>query len=148
MRVLLAVDGSKFTKKALAFLVTHETLMGPDAELIVLNVQIAVSPRVKTMLGAATVRAWHTEEAGKVLDPIRNFLSRHKIPFRASWVAGTPATQIAQAAKREKVHMVVMGTHGRKGFVRALLGSVAESVVRASTCPVLTVRAPGTESKG
>ena len=38
MRVLLAVDGSKFTKKALAFLVTHEALMGADAELIVLNV--------------------------------------------------------------------------------------------------------------
>jgi len=140
MRVLLAVDGSKFTKKALAFLVTHETLMGPDAELIVLNVQIAVSPRVKTMLGAATVRAWHTEEAGKVLDPIRNFLSRHKIPFKASWVAGTPATQIAQAAKREKVHMVVMGTHGHGLLGRALLGSVAQRVVADVDVPVLLVQ--------
>jgi len=140
MRVLLAVDGSKFTKKALAFLVTHETLMGPDAELIVLNVQVAVSPRVKTMLGAATVRAWHTEEAGKVLDPIRNFLSRHKIPFKASWVAGTPATQIAQAAKREKVHMVVMGTHGHGLLGRALLGSVAQRVVADVDVPVLLVQ--------
>ena len=140
MRVLLAVDGSKFTKKALAFLATHETLMSPDAELIVLNVQVAVSPRVKTMLGAATVRAWHTEEAGKVLDPIRNFLSRHKIPFKASWVAGTPATQIAQAAKREKVHMVVMGTHGHGLLGRALLGSVAQRVVADVDVPVLLVQ--------
>ena len=140
MRVFLAVDGSTFTKKALAFLVTHEALMGPDAELIVLNVQIAVSPRVKTMLGAATVRAWHTEEAGKVLDPIRNFLSRHKIPFKASWVAGTPATQIAQAAKREKVHMVVMGTHGHGLLGRALLGSVAQRVVADVDVPVLLVK--------
>jgi len=140
MRVFLAVDGSTFTKKALAFLVTHETLMGPDAELIVLNVQVAVSPRVKTMLGAATVHAWHAEEAGKVLDPIRRFLSRHKIPFRASWVAGTPATQIAQAAKREKVHMVVMGTHGHGLLGRALLGSVAQRVVADVEVPVLLVK--------
>jgi len=140
MRVLLAVDGSTFTKKALAFLVTHETLMGPDAELIVLNVQVAVSPRVKTMLGAATVRAWHTEEAGKVLEPIRRFLQRHNISFRSSWVAGTPATQIVQAAKREKAHMVVMGTHGHGLLGRALLGSVAQRVVADVEVPVLLVK--------
>jgi nucleotide-binding universal stress UspA family protein len=140
MRVLLAVDGSTFTKKALAFLVTHESLMGPDAELIVLNVQIAVSPRVKTMLGAATVRAWHQEEAEKVLQPIERFLKRHKVPYRASWVAGTPATQIVQAAKREKAHMVVMGTHGHGLFGRALLGSVAQRVVADVDVPVLLVQ--------
>lgn len=140
MRVLLAVDGSKFTKKALAFLVTHETPMGPDAELIVLNVQPAVTPRVKTLLGAATVRAWHKEEAEKVLQPIERFLKQHGVHYRASWVAGTPATQIVQAAKREKVHMLVMGTHGHGLFGRALLGSVAQRVVADVDVPVLLVQ--------
>ncbi|SDM44707.1 universal stress protein [Polaromonas sp. JS666] len=140
MRVLLAVDGSKFTKKALAFLVTHEALMGADAELIVLNVQMAVSPRVKTMLGAATVHAYHRDEAQKVLEPIERFLKRHGIPFRASWVAGIPATQIVQAAKREKAHMVVMGTHGHGLLGRALLGSVAQRVVADVDVPVLLVQ--------
>jgi nucleotide-binding universal stress UspA family protein len=140
MRVLLAVDGSKFTKKALAFLSTHETLMGPDAELVVLNVQPAVTPRVKTMLGAATVRAWHQEEAEKVLQPIERFLKRHGVQYRASWVAGTPATQIVQAAKREKVHMLVLGTHGHGLFGRALLGSVAQRVVADVDVPVLLVQ--------
>lgn len=140
MRVLLAVDGSKFTKKALAFLATHETLAGPDAELVVLNVQPAVSPRVKTMLGAATVRAWHQEEADKVLQPIERFLKRHGVNYRASWVAGTPATQIVQAAKREKVHMLVLGTHGHGLLGRALLGSVAQRVVADVDVPVLLVQ--------
>lgn len=140
MRVLLAVDGSKFTKKALAFLATHETLMGPDAELVVLNVQPAVTPRVKTMVGAATVRAWHQEEAEKVLQPIERFLKRHGVQYRASWVAGTPATQIVQAVKREKVHMLVMGTHGHGLFGRALLGSVAQRVVADIDVPVLLVQ--------
>jgi nucleotide-binding universal stress UspA family protein len=140
MRVLLAVDGSKFTKKALAFLATHETLMEPDAELIVLNVQVAVSPRVKTMLGAATVRAWHQEEADKVLRPIERFLKRHGVQYRASWVAGTPALEIVQVAKREKVHMLVLGTHGHGLFGRALLGSVAQRVVADVDVPVLLVQ--------
>ena len=140
MKVLLAVDGSKFTKKALAFLVTHETLMGPDAELIVLNVQIAVPPRVKSMVGAATVHAYHRDEAQKVLEPIERFLKRHDITFRASWVTGTPATQIAQAVKREKVHMLVMGTHGHGLLGRALLGSVAQRVVADVDVPVLLVK--------
>lgn len=140
MRVLLAVDGSKFTKKALAFLVTHETMMGPDAELIVLNVQPALSTRAQTMLGAATVRAWHQEEAEKVLGPIERFLKRHNIAFSASWVAGTAATQIVQAAKREKVHMLVMGTHGHGLLGRALLGSVAQRVVADVDVPVLLVK--------
>lgn len=140
MRILLAVDGSKFTKKALAFLVTHETLVGSDAELVVLNVQPAVSPRVKTMLGAAAVQAWHREEAEKVLQPIERFLKRHVIPFRASWIAGAPATQIVQAAKREKVQMLVMGTHGHGLLGRALLGSVAQRVVAEVDIPVLLVQ--------
>ena len=140
MKILFAADGSKFTKKALAFLATHETLMGPDAELIVLNVQPAVSPRVKTLLGAATVRAWHQEEAEKVLQPIERFLKRHGVQYRASWVAGTPATQIVQAAKREKVHMLVLGTHGHGLFGSALLGSVAQRVVADVDVPVLLVQ--------
>jgi nucleotide-binding universal stress UspA family protein len=92
------------------------------------------------MLGAATVRAWHQEEAEKVLEPIERFLKRHNITFSASWVAGSAALQIVQAARREKVHMVVMGTHGHGLLGRALLGSVAQRVVADVDVPVLLVK--------
>ena len=52
-----------------------------------------------------------------------------------------PATQILQAIDELKPAMVTMGTHGRKGIERFLLGSVTERVVRSSTAPVLTVHA-------
>ncbi len=48
--------------------------------------------------------------------------------------------EIDAVAKETKADLIVMGTHGRKGFTRALLGSVAEKVVRTAPCPVLTVR--------
>jgi nucleotide-binding universal stress UspA family protein len=55
---------------------------------------------------------------------------------------------ILQTAKDLGADLIVMGTHGRRGFTRALLGSVTESVVRSAACPVLTVRRPHDEKSG
>jgi nucleotide-binding universal stress UspA family protein len=52
---------------------------------------------------------------------------------------GPPAPAIVQVAVRQKVDLIVIGTHGRTGVKRFLLGSVAERVVRTSRKPVLTV---------
>jgi nucleotide-binding universal stress UspA family protein len=53
---------------------------------------------------------------------------------------GAPYEEIVAAARDEKADMIVMGTHGRSGLNRLLMGSVAERVVRLAPCPVLTVR--------
>jgi hypothetical protein len=78
MKILLAADGSPFTKKALAFLVTHEGLAGKKDELVVLHVQPEVPPRVKAMVGSEGVAGYHRDEAEAVLGPIRAFLERRK----------------------------------------------------------------------
>jgi nucleotide-binding universal stress UspA family protein len=140
MKMLLAADGSEYTKKAAAFLVTHEKLAGPEDELLVLHVQSAVPPRVKTMLGASAIRSYHDEEATKVLGPLERFLKRHKLNFRTMWVVGSPSAEVVRVAKQEKVHMIVMGTHGHGVFGRALMGSVAQSVVSECDIPVLLVK--------
>lgn len=60
-------------------------------------------------------------------------------------VIGLPHIEILQAAKDQKIDMIVMGTHGRTGIDRVLFGSTAEKVVKKAPCPVLTVRHEGTE---
>ena len=140
MKILLAADGSKYTKKAVAFLVNHDSLVGASDELVVLNVQVAFPGRVKTMVGAATVAAYHKDEAEKVLNPIEKLLKRHKLQFRVTTVVGAPAAEIVRAAQREKVHMIVMGTHGHGLLGRAVMGSVAQRVVTDSDVPVLLVK--------
>jgi len=55
---------------------------------------------------------------------------------------GAPWVEIAALADQIRADLVVMGTHGRRGVAQALLGSVAEKVVRTAPCPVLTVRSP------
>ena len=58
---------------------------------------------------------------------------------------GMPADEIVQYADEHAIDLIVMGTHGREGVMRVVLGSVAETVVRRARCPVLTVHHPERE---
>ena len=140
MKILFPADGSPFTKKALAFLITHENFCGPQDELIVLHVQTPMPPRVKGMVGSSAVNQYHREEAQRVLDPIEKFLKRHGLNYKLHYVVGAAAPEILKAVTQQGVHMVVMGTHGHGLLGRALIGSVAQRVVTESTVPVLLVR--------
>jgi len=66
----------------------------------------------------------------------------HNVPFEHKLLVGDPASAIIQAAESENADMIVMGTHGRTGLTRLLMGSVAEAVIRKAKCPVLTVKQP------
>jgi nucleotide-binding universal stress UspA family protein len=140
MKILLAADGSKYTKKALAFLVTHDGLMGGGGELHVLHVQPALPPRVRKVAGRELVATYQLEEAEMVLAPIRKFLQRHPITFRADWVVGNAADEILKACKGDKAHLIIMGTHGHGVLGRILLGSVAQRVVSSCDVPILLVK--------
>jgi nucleotide-binding universal stress UspA family protein len=60
---------------------------------------------------------------------------------------GQPVDQILHLAKETRCDLIVMGTHGRTGLGRVLMGSVAEGVVRKAPCPVLTIKNPLPEAK-
>jgi nucleotide-binding universal stress UspA family protein len=57
-------------------------------------------------------------------------------------VQGTPVRAILEAVTREQFDLIVMGTHGRTGVGRVVLGSIAEQVMRRAPCPVLTIKIP------
>ena len=65
-----------------------------------------------------------------------------QVPCERYLLTGDPAEAILEFAERENVAMIVMGTHGRTGVLRFLMGSVAEAIVRKAPCPVLTMRDP------
>jgi len=65
-----------------------------------------------------------------------------KISVEAVVVQGVPFAEIIRAAKEYVADLIVIGTHGRTGLSQAIMGSVAERVVRKSPCPVLTIRHP------
>lgn len=73
---------------------------------------------------------------------IEGFRERMRLTSALTFaVAGVPAVEVAKAAKEWSADLIVVGSHGREGMQRALLGSVAEGVMRRAPCPVLVVRA-------
>jgi universal stress protein A len=73
-------------------------------------------------------------------------LAHHPVELRV--VLGNPFERIIEMALREKAGLIVLGTHGRTGLTHVAMGSVAERVVRLAPCPVLTVKAPSSETEG
>ncbi len=69
------------------------------------------------------------------------------VPVLVRAPAGDPANEIARYASEHGVDLIVVGTHGRTGMSRALLGSVAERVIRTAPCPVLAVPLGASQSR-
>lgn len=67
------------------------------------------------------------------------------VRYQHRLATGDPASAIVRLAEEEKADLIVMGTHGRTGFFRLLMGSVAEAIVRRAKCPVLTFKEPAAE---
>ncbi len=69
-----------------------------------------------------------------------------RVPYQHRLITGAPASAIVRLAEDENVDMIVMGSHGRSGLSRLLMGSVAEAVVRRAKCPVLTYKQPAEQT--
>jgi universal stress protein A len=80
------------------------------------------------------------EQARKQLTRLVAQTSKRGVRATALLVDGVPHEQIPRIARRRRADLIVIGTHGRSGLSRVLLGSVAERVIRLAPCPVLTVR--------
>ncbi len=81
------------------------------------------------------------EEASRALDKLKNLVkdSGYNIKLTLNIDEGSAADTILKVAEKENVDLIVMGTSGKHGIDRFLLGSVTEKVVRHATCPVLVV---------
>lgn len=78
-------------------------------------------------------------------DELRRMLQQVKptdpnVPYEHRLLTGDPAAAVVRLAEEEHVDMIVLGTHGRTGLARLLMGSVAEAIVRRAKCPVLTYK--------
>ena len=87
-----------------------------------------------------THHGWEVEMLETLRDHAQRFAG---LPVTATVETGSAAERIVSYADRQRVELIVLGAHGRTGFSRALLGSVAERVARTAHCPVLTVPRAG-----
>ncbi|MFB6171606.1 MAG: universal stress protein [Haloarculaceae archaeon] len=140
--VLVPVDDSPLAETALDFALAEF----PDAHLTLLHV---INPVEGSYAADPTYGdVWYDDQwfdtardrAEDLLDDLTEQARDHAGTVDAEWVVGRPAREIVSFAEDNDVDHVVMGSHGRTGFDRILVGSVAETVMRRSPAPVTVVR--------
>lgn len=124
-----------------AFEVALEMARARGAELIVGHV-IATPGVIGYGVGdiARAIENRLRDEAGRRLEALRRRADRVGVPARTELLAGSPRDALAEAAERAHATMLVLGTSGRTGVSRMVLGSVAGRLVCTAPCPVLTVK--------
>jgi nucleotide-binding universal stress UspA family protein len=150
-RVLVPIDFSPSARAALEYATFLAGKFG--AELDVLHVSEPpgyVGPDTLALLPIVAGQPGRDQARTDVTREVEQFLARTAARPRQLSVrveAGEPSDTILQIAKDGGADLIVMGTHGRTGLSRLLIGSVAEAVLRRSTCPVLTIRVPAKTSR-
>jgi len=139
MKILLAVDGSLYTKKMLAYLAAHE-LFSPKNEYTALTVQLMLPTQARSALGKELVAKYYEDEGQRIMSPVHKFLQRHGVKAKGVWKTGNAGELIAKLAVAEKFDLVVMGSHGHGALVNLMVGSVATKVLASCKVPVLIVR--------
>ncbi|CAB5657646.1 universal stress protein [Comamonas aquatica] len=141
MKILLAVDGSPFTKKMLAYLAAHEELITAGRhEYTALTVQPSLPPRARAALSKDMVDEYYAEESAKVLDPVTKFLAQSGITVHTRAEIGPAGTTIAKIAEDEKFDLIIMGTHGHGSLGKLVMGSVSTQVLANCSVPVMLIR--------
>lgn len=144
-RILVPTDGSTDAETVLEHAIDLASVH--DASLSAIYVMNTASftglPMETTWEGIDDVLR---KEGAAALETVQEIAEDEGIEIDCQVLEGSPAREIVRYADEQDCDLVVMGTHGRGGINRLLLGSVAEQVVRTSPVPVLTVRVGDEES--
>ncbi|MDF9748317.1 universal stress protein [Natrinema salsiterrestre] len=138
MAILVAYDGSEPAQKA----VEHAFTTYPDEEIVLLRVIEAADG--STGAGIMAAQEWlrdrEEEVSTELPEEIAAIISDPDRDFRTETAVGKPAREVVRFAEDNDIDHVIIGSHGRSGLSRILLGSVAETIVRRSPVPVTVMR--------
>lgn len=140
MKILLPVDGSPFTKRMLAWLVTHEDWLTAGHEYTVLTVVPMIPPHAAAMFPADQLKSYYEDTAEAIFKPIRKFTAKHDLATAYVSKIGHAPDVIAKFADKGKFDLIVMGSHGHGNLMNLVMGSVTNQVLARSKAPVLLVR--------
>ena len=152
-KILVAIDGSEHSMKAvdLALEMAKKESSSPQkigSELTALTVLDVSRPRrfLSSFIAAPTYGLRELEEernaAKHWMDAVRKKAEEKKIPFRSELIEGLVSAEatIVDYAESHQIDLIVVGTRGRTGFSKVLLGSVASRVVEYAHCSVIVVK--------
>ena len=140
-KILCPYDFSKNAEESLLFALK---MADNDTEITLLHIiqlPYFIDPNGFTYYDVKSdeIRKTTEDALEQKLKAIRSLYPEYNIVYKIE-LDNDPAEFIVNTQKKDGFDLIVMGTHGRKGLGRLLMGSVAESVLRGATCPVLTIK--------
>ena len=142
MKILLAVDGSKYSIDAVNCLIEHADWYRekPAVELLTVHLPVPKLPRMGLVVGKNQIERYYREEGEAMLAGAKKKLDAAGIRYNASILVGPVAETIVAHARKTRCDLIFIGTHGRTAAGNMLLGSIATKVSHIASVPVLLVR--------
>jgi nucleotide-binding universal stress UspA family protein len=142
-KILVPTDFSNCSSQAMRTAV--DLAQRYEAELCLVNVYEPIDYALPTgypLFLPGQLESLLAEHEKQLNKAVREAEAAGATRVQSKQLKGIAATELVDYAEQGGFDLIVMGTHGRTGLSHALLGSVAERVVRRATCPVLTIRTP------
>jgi nucleotide-binding universal stress UspA family protein len=140
MKILIPVDGSVYTQRALDYVASHAEIFGPSHRYVAFTAIAPIPGHASRFLDRDVIDGYYHDEAEKVLAPVREFAGQHGLTLEARHGVGHASEAIAAFARTEEPDLIVMGSHGHSALGNMALGSVATGVIARCAVPVLLVR--------
>lgn len=140
MNVLLPVDGSDNSNKAVADFIQFLNNYKAIPEMHLLNVQAPLNGNITFLVDPAEVKHYHEEEGLKRLQPARDLMDQAGLAYQFDVTVGEVAEMIVHFATEQGCDQIVMGSRGLGAVKGLLLGSIAHKVVQLSAIPVLLIK--------
>jgi nucleotide-binding universal stress UspA family protein len=140
MKILLAVDGSSCSLRAVRYVIRHLLLFGKRPGVTLLHLDPPAVEQVAVVMTPEEIADYHEKNGKAALRAAGLALSKAGISHRKRLLVGEPGGAIARTAKESRCNMIVMGSHGHGALKGLLLGSVVTKVLAQTDIPVLIVR--------
>jgi nucleotide-binding universal stress UspA family protein len=141
MKILLAVDGSEYSKRAAAYVRQHSGLLAEPPEIHVLHVHPPLPyPGAMKIIGKAAVDEYQREESLASLAVAEKALEGSRSTPKVSWSVGDVTEEVRRYAERNAIDLIVVGSHGRSAASSFALGSVTLKLLATLKTPILVVR--------
>ena len=140
-KILCPTDFSQFTDAALSY----ASALAAESGATLYIVHVDQYRDSSAALGEASVAyaPWAVVDRSEVRKQLEQVQpASPRVAYDHRYLEGAPIREIVGFAERENIDLIVMGSHGRTGLARLLMGSVAEGVARLASCPVLIVKQP------
>jgi len=136
-KVLVPVDGSEFSHKAVEYAAEFAQLVG--ASVVLLTCRLEVTSLLSKEMYQKAINDLDAH-AGELLNPYKEILSKAHVEVQEMVLSGAPEDTILKVAKSEECDMIIMGSRGYSDIKGLFLGSTTHRVLQLAECPVTVIR--------